>query len=42
MNPTELAAAYARAWGEWEEGADAELWEPTAADGLRHERGGNG
>lgn len=26
--------AYAAAWDEWDESADAELWQATAGDGL--------
>ncbi len=29
-----LGEAYERAWQEWGDGDDAELWESTAADGL--------
>lgn len=42
MTRSELAAAYARAWEEWEAGLDAELWESTSADGLSNGGGGNG
>ncbi|GAA3459119.1 MULTISPECIES: ribbon-helix-helix domain-containing protein [Saccharothrix] len=29
-----LENAYAGAWDEWETGGEAELWEPTAPDGV--------
>lgn len=34
VSPQELGDAYAEAWREWEESADARDWESTAADGL--------
>jgi Arc/MetJ-type ribon-helix-helix transcriptional regulator len=34
LRASELGDAYEQAWEEWEESGEAELWEPTAADGL--------
>ena len=34
LRASELGDAYELAWKEWEESGEAELWEPTAADGL--------
>ena len=34
LRAAELGAAYEDAWAEWSSGDDAELWEPTAADGT--------
>jgi Arc/MetJ-type ribon-helix-helix transcriptional regulator len=34
LRSAELAAAYEGAWDEWASGGDAQLWEPTAGDGL--------
>jgi hypothetical protein len=30
----QLEDAYADAWTEWQEGGEAEAWEPTVGDGL--------
>jgi hypothetical protein len=34
LRASELGDAYEQAWEEWEESGEADLWEPTAADGL--------
>lgn len=34
LREADLAAAYERAFSEWEEDEDAALWDRTAADGL--------
>jgi hypothetical protein len=34
LRPSKLGDAYELAWQEWEQSGDAELWEPTVADGL--------
>ena len=34
LRASDLGDAYEMAWQEWDESGDAELWEPTAADGL--------
>jgi Arc/MetJ-type ribon-helix-helix transcriptional regulator len=34
LRASELGAAYADAWEEWESGPDAQAWEATIADGL--------
>jgi Arc/MetJ-type ribon-helix-helix transcriptional regulator len=34
LRASELGPAYEDAWDEWSTSGDAELWEPTAADGL--------
>ena len=34
LRASELGDAYELAWEEWEQSDEAELWEPTAADGL--------
>lgn len=33
LRALELGAAYEAAWEEWDSSGEAELWEPTAADG---------
>lgn len=34
LRASELGDAYELAWEEWEQSGEAELWEPTAVDGL--------
>lgn len=34
LRASQLGPAYEEAWAEWAESSDAELWEPTANDGL--------
>jgi antitoxin MazE9 len=34
LRASELGDAYELAWEEWEQSGEAELWEPTVADGL--------
>jgi Arc/MetJ-type ribon-helix-helix transcriptional regulator len=34
LRASDLGDAYEMAWREWDESGEAELWEPTAADGL--------
>jgi len=34
LRASKLGDAYADAWQEWEESGNAEVWEPTTADGL--------
>jgi Arc/MetJ-type ribon-helix-helix transcriptional regulator len=34
LRASDLGDAYEMAWQEWDESGEAELWEPTAADGL--------
>jgi hypothetical protein len=34
LRASELGDAYELAWEEWEQSGEAEVWEPTAADGL--------
>jgi antitoxin MazE9 len=34
LRASELGDAYELAWEEWEQSSEAEVWEPTAADGL--------
>ena len=34
LRASQLGPAYEDAWAEWEDGADAELWEATTSDGL--------
>jgi Arc/MetJ-type ribon-helix-helix transcriptional regulator len=34
LRASELGPAYEDAWSDWSEGADAELWDRTASDGL--------
>jgi hypothetical protein len=34
LRASELGEAYELAWEEWEQSGEAEVWEPTAADGL--------
>jgi Arc/MetJ-type ribon-helix-helix transcriptional regulator len=34
LRAAQLGGAYERAWTHWEASGDAEIWEPTAADGL--------
>ena len=34
LRASELGDAYELAWEEWEQSGEADLWEPTAADGL--------
>ena len=34
LRTAELEDAYASAWEEWDESADAQLWENAAADGI--------
>lgn len=36
LRAAQLEDAYAAAWQEWADSGDSDLWEPTAADGLRH------
>jgi hypothetical protein len=33
LRASELGDAYELAWEEWEQSGEAEVWEPTAADG---------
>jgi len=35
LKASRLGAAYEAAWGEWDSGANAEVWESAASDGLR-------
>jgi len=35
LRASELVEEYERAWTEWAESADADLWDATTADGLR-------
>jgi len=34
LRSSELGDAYAEAWAEWEDAAEADVWESTVADGL--------
>ena len=34
LRASQLGPAYAEAWREWEESGEAEIWDPTVADGL--------
>jgi Arc/MetJ-type ribon-helix-helix transcriptional regulator len=34
LRATELGPAYEDAWDEWKSSGEADLWEPTASDGL--------
>jgi Arc/MetJ-type ribon-helix-helix transcriptional regulator len=34
LRASDLGDAYETAWQEWDEAGEAELWEPTAVDGL--------
>ncbi len=34
LRSSKLGAAYADAWGEWENSGQAEIWDRTVADGL--------
>ena len=34
LRAAELGSAYESAWEEWATSGEAELWEPTAADGI--------
>jgi Arc/MetJ-type ribon-helix-helix transcriptional regulator len=34
LRTSQLGDAYADAWREWRAGGDAEVWEPSAADGV--------
>jgi len=34
LRATELSAAYEGAWREWTESGEADVWEPTTADGI--------
>ena len=34
LRASQLGEAYELAWEEWEQSGEAEVWEPTAADGL--------
>lgn len=34
LRTSQLGPAYADAWREWEGSGEADVWEPTAADGL--------
>ena len=35
LRVSELGAAYSDAWSEWVDDGDADLWDVTAADGVR-------
>ena len=34
LRASQLGPAYLEAWREWEESGEAEVWDPTVADGL--------
>lgn len=34
LTATDLRNDYARAWQEWEDGADADAWDASAGDGI--------
>ena len=34
LRSADLGDAYEQAWDEWESSGDAEVWAPTAADGM--------
>jgi len=34
LRTSQLGNAYADAWREWQDGGDAEAWEPSTADGV--------